>query len=420
MADEAHDRYLIISADCHAGLPTEQYRPYVDPGYRDAFDDMLRERQLSSLSDPEFADKWFEENKEGISGAWNGARRDKELDADGVVGEVIFPDGDAVTGFTGAPFGAGLSSTGRLAPELAAAGARAHNRWLAELCAESPLRRAGVAIIPLLDDPDKAVEEAEWAAANGLRGALIPSMWQPYPAYHDRRYDRFWAACADLHLPVHTHSGPAASDDYGDHVALYLMEVRWWAARPLWFMMWSGVFERHPGLRFGVTESGAFWVPDLLWLMDTRYRHAHSSKKINRSRIIGDLKMTPSEYFDRNCFIGASTPERFEVERRYQIGLDVFMWGNDFPHPEGTWPHTLDWLRQSFNDVPVAETRKMLGLNAARVYDFHIGKLSELAGYIGPSPVDLGQTDDPANVAKWKEAAARGRFWRHSDSEAGL
>jgi predicted TIM-barrel fold metal-dependent hydrolase len=413
--DTADDRYLVISADCHAGLPTEQYRPYVDPAFREAFDEMIAERteqaRVRSISDPGFAEKWFEENKDGISGAWNGERRDKELDADGVVAEVIFPDGDAVTGFTGAPFGAGLSSTGRLDPELAMAGARAHNRWLAELCAESPLRRAGVAITPILDDPDAGIREAVWAAEHGLRGVLIPSMWAPYPAYHDARYERFWATCADLNLPVHVHSGPAASDDYGEHVALYLMEVRWWAARPLWFLMWTGVFERHPNLRFGVTESGAFWVPDLLWLMDTRYRHAHTSKKVSHASIIGDLKMLPSEYFDRNCFVGASTPERFEIERRHQIGLGAFLWGNDFPHPEGTWPHTREWLRDGFHDVPVGETRAILGLNAARVYTFDLARLGRLAEQIGPTPSDLGQVDDAANVAQWHDAAARGRFW---------
>ena len=415
MPDPDQDRYLIISSDCHAGLPTEQYRPYVESGYHDAFDAMIAERsqttQARSITDPEFADRWLEENKEGISGAWNSQRRDKELDADGVVAEVIFPDGDAVTGFTGAPFGAGLASTGRLDPGLAMAGAQAHNRWLAELCSESPLRRAGVAITPLLDDPEAAVGEAEWAAEHGLRGVLIPAMWSPYPAYHDSRYERFWAACADLQLPVHVHSGAAPQEDYGSHLALYLMEVRWWAARPLSFLMWTGVFERHPDLRFGVTESGAFWVPDLLWLMDTRFRHAHTSKKISRAAIIGDLAMTPSEYFDRNCFIGASTPERFEIERRYLIGVGAFLWGNDFPHPEGTWPHTREWLRAGFHDIPVDESRQILGYNAARVYGFDLDRLRDLADQIGPTPADLGQVDDRANQAKWQDAKSRGRFW---------
>src|SRR4051812_24851740 len=278
------EQYLIISSDCHAGLPTEQYRPYVDPDQRVAFDEMLAAREQANAArvSNDFADRWVEENAEGLSGAWDGQRRDKELDADGVTAEVIFPDADAVTGFTGAPFGAGIGSTGRLDPGLALAGARAHNRWLAELCAESPVRRVGVAIVPVLDDPAAAVKEVEWAAANGLRAVMIPAMWQPYPAYHDPRYDVFWAACAEAELPVHIHSGPADHDEYGSFIGIYLTEVRWWAARPMWFLIWSGVFERHPKLKFGITEGGAYWANDMLWHMDTRYVGAHTSKKMSR------------------------------------------------------------------------------------------------------------------------------------------
>src|SRR5712692_6423693 len=112
-------KYLVISSDCHAGLPNEQYRDW--------------------------------------------------LDADGVVGEVIFPDADAVGAGASAPFGAGLGQSGDLDPTLLMAGARAHNRWLAELCADSRERRAGVAIVPILHDIDAAVTEIRRARESGLR-----------------------------------------------------------------------------------------------------------------------------------------------------------------------------------------------------------------------------------------------------------
>ncbi|HEY7106390.1 MAG TPA: amidohydrolase family protein [Acidimicrobiia bacterium] len=405
--------YLVISSDCHAGLPTEQYRAYIDPDQRPAFDEMLaaREAAASARTSNEFADRWLAEHAEGLTGAWDGHRRDKELDADGVVGEVIFPDADAVTGFTGAPFGAGIGSTGRLDPTLALAGARAHNRWLAELCAESPVRRVGVAIVPVLDDPVAAIQEVEWAAANGLRAVMVPAMWQPYPAYHDPRYDPFWAACADARLPVHIHSGPADHEQYGSHIGIYLTEVRWWAARPLWFLIWSGVFERHPQLKFGITEGGCYWANDILWHMDTRYLGAHTSKKMSRDGIAGQLTMRPSDYFDRNCFVGASNMEVIELERRYMIGVGNMLWGNDFPHPEGTWPHTREWLRSMYHNIPIDETRQMLGLNAAAVYDFDVDALRPLAAEVGPTPAELGQVDDDANRAYWQAAKERGRFW---------
>jgi len=52
------------------------------------------------------------------------------------------------------------------------------------------------------------------------------------------------------------------------------------------------------------------------------------------------------------------------------------MWGNDFPHPEGTWPHTTEWLRSAFSDVPEDETRQMLGTTAATVYNFDVDALA--------------------------------------------
>lgn len=406
--------YLIISADCHAELPTERYREYLDPEFREEFEAYLKEKEeqsrLGDFMDPEFAEQWFAENGEGITGGWDVARRDKELDHDGVAGEVIFPDADAVTGVAGAPFGAGLGQTGDLDPGRALAGARAHNRWIAEFCSHSPERRAGVAVVPILQDIDQAVKEITRAAESGLRGGvLIPATWGNYPPYHDRRYDPVWAACQDLEMPVHTHSGPAPREDYGRHLGIYVTEVRWWGVRPLWFALWSGVFERYPRLRWGATECGAFWANDLLWLMDTRYLREHSAKKMSHL-LEGDLTMPPSAYFDRNCFIGATTMERRELARRYEIGVSNLLWGNDYPHPEGTWPNTLEWLKKSFHDIPVDETRQMLGLAAAEVYGFDVNALEPLAERIGPTPEDLGQ-DDAVSIPKWAAPREAGRHW---------
>ena len=136
------------------------------------------------------------------------------------------------------------------------AGARAHNRWLAELCASSPERRAGVAIVPIFD-VDAAVAEITRARESGLRGGiLIPSMWQPYEPYHDAKYDPVWAACSDLDMPVHVHSGAADRASYGEHVGIYVAEVRWWSTRPLWFLLWAGTFERFPELTSSPPSAG--------------------------------------------------------------------------------------------------------------------------------------------------------------------
>jgi predicted TIM-barrel fold metal-dependent hydrolase len=408
-------RYVVISSDCHAGLPSEEYREWLDPGYRDAFGQYLKARAAMEaelaergLRNEEFAEEWESENAEGLRGGWNADRRDRELDADGVVGEVIFPDADAVTGGASAPFGAGLGATAEVPPDLLMAGARAHNRWLAELCSTNPARRAGVAIVPIFD-VDAAVAEIRRARGSGLRGGvLIPSMWQPHEPYHDTKYDSVWAACAELEMPVHVHSGAADRTSYGEHVGIYVAEVRWWSIRPLWFLLWAGVFERFPALRFVTTECGAFWAPDLLWTSDIVYDREHAAKKLGK-QLTEHLTMRPSEYFDRNCFIGASNTRRRELARRYEIGVANLMWGNDFPHPEGTWPHTKEWLRSAFHDIPPDETQQILGGNAAACYDFDTAALRPLAERFGPTPEDLGQTG--ADLDKWAELAAAGRPW---------
>ncbi len=67
------------------------------------------------------------------------------------------------------------------------------------------------------------------------------------------------------------------------------------------------------------------------------------------------------------------------------------MWGTDYPHPEGTWPHTQERLRGDFGDIPVEDARKLLGETAARCYGFDLEALRPIAEKIGPTPADLGQ-----------------------------
>ena len=123
------DRYLIISADAHAGLPAEGYRPYLDTKYHPQFDEYLAERhanrdELLNMN-YDYIMGWETDNEEGLRGAWDIDQRDKELDADGVTAEVMFADADAITGMASPPFGAGLSAGSIADPELAFAGARA-------------------------------------------------------------------------------------------------------------------------------------------------------------------------------------------------------------------------------------------------------------------------------------------------------
>lgn len=419
---QPHDSYVVISADSHAGLPTHEYRDYLESKYLPQFDEFLAGRDQAvedirkmGTSSEDFANAWYKEHEVALRGGWEPEKRNKELDNDGVCGEVIFPDADAVESRTCAPFGTGLGLSGDLDPELGMAGARAHNRWLAELCKDSPERRRGVALVPITAEMPEVLKEIKRIKDDGLGGVMIPAMWMNQDPYHHKKYDQVWALCEDLQLPISTHSGPADKDSYDDNLGIFVTEVVWWPARPLWFMLWSGVFERFPGLRFGVTEAGCWWLPNLLWFWDRLYLGQKGAEKLGKKPFGDNVLMLPSEYVDRNCYIGASNTKRREIGMRYEIGLTNICWGNDFPHPEGTWPLTRDWITKTFKDVPIEETRQMLGTNIAEIYNFDLKKLQPLAETLAVTPESLGQVGpdgtDSHLVAKWADTKAVGRHW---------
>ncbi|HEY2427779.1 MAG TPA: amidohydrolase family protein, partial [Acidimicrobiales bacterium] len=301
-------RYLIISADTHAGLPAEQYRPYLDARHHAAFDDYLAERDANRdqllKTNYDYIMGWETENEEGLRGAYDADQRNKELDADGVAGEVMFADADAITGMASPPFGAGLSAGTISDPELAFAGARAHNRFLAELCTNSPERRGGIGLVPITHDVARAVAEIEWLAAQpGIRGIMVPTMWRDHLPYNHPSYDPVWAACQATGLPVHTHSGDASHEEYNDNIGVYLAEVVWWATRPMWHLLFSGVFERYPDLKYVVTEAAAYWAADMMWKWDQYMGGGHTTKKL-AAMLEGKVSRLPSDYFGTNIFIG--------------------------------------------------------------------------------------------------------------------
>lgn len=394
------DRFLVISSDCHAGLPPDRYREYLDSKYHDMFDmalplqiaEMEKMSKLFLIDD--INKDWRSSVKAGLSGAWNHDERIRVLDEDGIAGEVIFPDG--ITEMNTPPFGAGLSLSvdDRIVPELQWAGARAHNRWLAELVAMAPERRVGVALVPALWDVAEAVREVEWAAKNGIRGVLFPNIWKHLDPYHHPKYEPLWAACVDNNVIIHFHSGAAPMEDafgslsHPDGVArpgamgIYVSEVVWWAVRPLTFMMWGGVLERHPQLRIAITESTTVWVPEYLALLDQRYSETHYSAKLGDYR--SHLKSKPSEYFARQVALGASCMSRREAEMRHSIGMSNIMWGSDFPHPEGSWPVTEAQVHETFDGLPPAEIADMIGGNAARFYGFDEKALAPIVARVGP------------------------------------
>ncbi len=395
------DRHLVISSDCHAGLPAAKYREYMDPKYRDMFDIALPiQTEMTDMAEKVFLlkdvnDEWRSGIQEHLCGAWDYEKRIEVLNGDGIAGEVIFPDG--ITEQNAPPFGAGLQMpTKNVIAELQWAGARAHNRWLAEMVSNNPARHFGIAVCPILWDVEEGIKEVRWSAKNGLGGVLLPLLTNEYESYHNPKYDPFWEVCEDLNIVVCFHSGPAPMEDYygqmfpmGDiekypgAVGIFISEVFFWTYRPLIFMAWGGVFERFPKLKASVTETGqGFLLPPMLRMLDHHYHDTHFSAKLGDYR--SHLSMSPVDYFKRNCAIGASCMPRGDVEMRHQLGMDQLMWGSDYPHPEGTWPHTAKEVKEAFQGFPEDDVAAILGGNAAKFYNFDVDALAPIVAQVGP------------------------------------
>ncbi len=406
---------LIISADCHAGALPSIYNEYIPKAMhaaaqewwvtyvkeliartgtffdQEAMDDLAAKtgdagqyQALMKQAPGQIEDEGlFAMLSDGESpfaprrGEWDMAVRIEELEADGIAGEVIFPQM--------APFGAGLLQyRNPVDPEHNLAGIRAYNRWLADFCNENPGRHAGVILINI-DDIEVTCQEVRAARESGLwGGVLLPTSTGDFPFYHHPRYEPLWATCAELGLPLQAHSG--WSPDYGDvpgATAMYISEVDMWAQRAFTALLWSGVFERYPDLKLILTETGTAWILERLRVFEFKanlpfFQHFSSG-----------LSLTPTEYFQRQCYIGASFMPGHEGKERHRIGLEKILWGSDYPHLEGTWPNTRDYMRETFADYPEKEIRAILGESALAAYDFDPQLVRAAAARAGLSMAEI-------------------------------
>jgi predicted TIM-barrel fold metal-dependent hydrolase len=389
------EHHIVISADSHCGADIWGYKPYLPSKYHAAFDEWADHIEAEQRR----ADELFEGQERstrnvGVDGDpeldadrnYSSERRMREQTEDGAVGFVLFPNTQppfapaAATQFEAPPYGDNI--------EHRWAGLQAHNRWLLDFVNEAPAQRAGIAQI-FLGDVEGSVSEIEWAAENGLRGGiLVPGSPpdSPFDPLYSTAYEPIWAAAAANDMTLNHHAG-GATPAYGDHfpssLAMFMLEVAWWSQRGLWHLMFSGVFERYPELRWANTETGTAWLPDTLAKLDSFYERMkyseYGSESIFGGMAVAGMSLKPSEYWARQCYIGASFLRPSEAEMCREIGIDNIMWGSDYPHIEGSHPFTKEHLRLTFGLLPEDETTKLLTTNAARVYNFDLDALAPLA-----------------------------------------
>ncbi len=434
--------YVVVSGDSHAGPSLgEDLRPYCPPEHLDAFDVFANaHRESTERSRRAWVSGSFTGSTRGTSeeldigmlrpearadglaklervlgnaGSRDSAARLRDMDDQGIAAELIFAGAQnrEVLPWVGGTDAGSVA----FAPELRKVGARIWNAWLADFCAAAPHRLLGVAQIPIWDVP-AAIDEIRWAREHGLRAINFPAPRPDYASYNETDvYEPFWSAVEESGLPLvtHTASGEAASGARGTGALLvYVAENLWLSRRALSQLIFGQVFERHPQLRLAFVEQRANWVGHTLSELDSQCLGASDSSMFPLLGASVEFPpRLPSEYWAQQCFVADSFMAPFEVHQREQIGVANLLWGSDYPHLEGTWPHTGLSLRNTFAGVPEPETRAILGDNGIRLFGLDADVMQGIADQIGPTPAELSA---PLEVGEFP--AFRGLAFRRGGS----
>jgi predicted TIM-barrel fold metal-dependent hydrolase len=390
------NKILLISSDNHACPRPGDYADLLEEKYRDHVPSLLEQTRLfrsldwpvshdadvRSVVDPDDLAAHFKE------GLWDPAARIAALDREGIAAEILFP---------GDPASIGMYFSNMNEPETAeyrAAGVRAHNRWLADFCSYAPKRILGVAQTEPWPDLAACVQQINEAKRNGMVAVNIPrfpGIEANQPPLTDPAWNPIWAALSDNDLTVSIHIGHmhpqggmlqamaglrTNETGFPDHSRtgnIFFDPGR----RPFWQMVMAGVFDRYPDLRVTFSELRTEWVAPTLAHLESKFdewRFSDSAAKMP--------KLRPTDYWRRNCAVSHML-KPYDLALRYQIGVENLMFSSDYPHVEGTWPNTREWLRLALKGVPEDEARLIVGGNAARFYHIDVAALHPVVDRIG-------------------------------------
>ncbi|HEY7067765.1 MAG TPA: amidohydrolase family protein [Chloroflexota bacterium] len=291
-------------------------------------------------------------------GGWDPKARLADMALDGVSAEVLYPS-------------LGLFMYWIEDPGFQAACFGAFNDWLIEYRSAYPDRLLGVPMIALWDAEAAAAELRRCHAAD-LRGALI---WELPPASHaftNPRNDPFWAAAAELQMPVSLH----ALTDWGCTRraivdGLHGLERHrastgqiWEIQTALFDVIFSGVLERFPTLQVVSVENEYGWLAAFLKRMDRTFDRFRRDEPIS-------LSMRPSEYYQRQIWATFFNDPVGPVTLPF-LGDDHLMWSSDYPHQNSTWPNSRAIIERDLADLPAEQRQKLVRDNVARLYGMQV------------------------------------------------
>jgi predicted TIM-barrel fold metal-dependent hydrolase len=362
------EKYLMISADTHANEPADLWATRIEAKYRD---------RIPQVRVDEKGDRWSvvegyrptkiriaamvgqDQERNGAGATIQGRAADHLRD--GIDAEIIFPN-------------KGLAMWATPDPELAMAQCRVWNDWAWEFYGPHNDTMSPMAALATGDIPG-TLAEIERAAKMGFRGLTLPC--KPIfgnhdvddPNYNLPMYDPMWALIEEVNLPLtfHISTGrdPRASKGMGGAVINYVSHSLTPTVEPMANLCASGVLERFPKLQFALIECGIGWIPWALEAMDEAYRKHHFWVRPK-------LQGLPSDYFKQHG-AAAFQEDPIGLALVEQCGLENnILWANDYPHHEGTWPHSAEAIERTMAGISDATRAKALGLNANRMFNFNL------------------------------------------------
>ena len=316
------------------------------------------------------------------SGGVDLAERKRSMAREGVDAHVVFPNEGLLLGVGDAP------------SEFRRAHARAYNDWVFDVFSSEPKRFKPVGVIPV-DDVESAVREAQYCLKKGFASVGVPAVvpWRPYFLPY---WEPLWALVeeAGLLLNFHIFTGnlafgadfawvhhmsqsdfdtaklaraenEKAFNDLGGLSSAVLGLAS--GMSPISHLIGGGVLERHPGLRFIITEAESGWLAWFLYQMD--FMHQRFTGPAS------PLTMKPSEYFQRQGAV-TFTDDPVAINNLSVTGSETLLWSNDYPHTEGTFPHSGEVIDSIVSALPKRDAENILFRNAARLYDFDLDYLA--------------------------------------------
>lgn len=296
-------------------------------------------------------------------GCYDPVERIKDMDIDGVWGQLCFPN---YARFAGHRFFLNVTDH-----ELGLACLRTYNDYLLdEWCATDPARLFGSVILPLYD-VDLAIAELKRVLAKGARAIAFsenPTVLG-LPSVHTDHWDPLWAVVNEAGIPVCMHIGSSSrlvttSDDAPPTVLVSLNGLNSMMAGVDWML--SGILERFPNIKVILSEGGAGWVPYILERADKAFH----DKRIKRNLAIGqtarESSTPPSELFRKHMYV-CLVDEHFALRSLRDIPVDNLLWEGDYPHGDGLWPSNHDYLEKALADVPDADAVKIAETNLRKL-----------------------------------------------------